>query len=368
LYLFTDGNARGGVGIVRMFRSPATSKRDEISTSLFTIFPNGVRLADGETIVSVEQALEEIQNIAAELGAAYHALDSLCKAKPGTALTLVADYAGVEGWLARGWKKNHPIVDGLITQIEALIAARQFVVTYQTVKGHQSEQLATLDELIKENRQADALATLAAGPAPALPTEDEEDLPRFSRRILSVPKTAPPAPGDAFGRLPAPMALTPQAGKMLASRLQAAETEPLGVNPATMGKLISLEWLEAMQEGQNTAEFREEISKPLLELTKTAALRGKTVDLVMTGDVNGLPTACVLEIGVTPIKRMKLNWPVAALQTIWADCPDTGVQAERLLRLCHQVSITDTNQGRNLVTLAAAAKFATEHGATLLWA
>ena len=25
LYLFTDGNARGGVGIVRMFRSPATS-------------------------------------------------------------------------------------------------------------------------------------------------------------------------------------------------------------------------------------------------------------------------------------------------------------------------------------------------------
>lgn len=370
LYVFTDGNARGGIGIVRLFRGAATSKRDEISTQLTSVFPNGVRLADGDTIVSVEQALEEIQNIAAELGAAYHALDSLAKAKPGTALTLVADYAGVEGWLARSWKKNHPIVEGLVVQIEALIAARQFTVTYQTVKGHQSEQLATLDELVRENRRADALATTAAGPAPAPPTEDEEETPRASRLNRPAPTNGTrPTTGHLFDGLPAPIPLTYGAGTKLASRLQIAETEPLGVNPALMGRLISLEWLEAMQQDNGTAEFREEVSKALLELTKTAALHGTTVDLVYTG-TPGKPAPTgqyVLRIGRAPIKGMQLRWPLTALQSVWADCPESGVPPEQLLHVCREAAITDTNQGRTLVALAAAAKFAAEHGATLLW-
>lgn len=149
-----DGNHLGGVGVVLVHRrADGTTRTKEIGRRVADIYPEGIRLDDGET-VSAEEALGTLRNIAAELAAADLACASM---HPGTALGLVFDYRGIGAWLEGRWKTKDPIVRALVAGIHERIAERALRVTYQHQRGHQGDGLG-LNEFVQFNRRADALA------------------------------------------------------------------------------------------------------------------------------------------------------------------------------------------------------------------
>jgi len=154
-HAFIDGNHLGGVGVVLVHRrTNGSTTTKEISSTVMAIYPEGIGLDDGR-VVTAEEALGTIRNIAAELAAADLALASV---RPGTALTLVFDYEGVGAWLEGRWKTKDPIVRALVGGMRHRIVRRSLRVTYRHQRGHQGDRLG-LNEFIQLNRRADALAT-----------------------------------------------------------------------------------------------------------------------------------------------------------------------------------------------------------------
>jgi len=158
-FAFTDGNHRGGIGIVFVHRAPdGKTARREVSTTLAEVFPEGITLADGGA-VSPADMLARIRNIATELAAAYVAVSTV---KPNTRLTIVYDYEGVGAWLREEdpWKIKDPIVASLIQRIKTRARDAGLSLGFRHLRGHQADRLL-LSEWIQENRRADALATQA---------------------------------------------------------------------------------------------------------------------------------------------------------------------------------------------------------------
>ncbi len=153
-----DGNHLGGIGVVLLHQVDATVQTQQaLFTTLAAVFPAGIPAEDG-TSFSATEALASIRNVAAELGAAYAALQHI---PFGETVTLVHDYEGVGAWLCGRWRVKDPIVRALMYAIRRMIACSNLTVTCRHQRGHQADRLG-LDPLIQANRQADVLATQAA--------------------------------------------------------------------------------------------------------------------------------------------------------------------------------------------------------------
>jgi viroplasmin and RNaseH domain-containing protein len=161
-YAFVDGNAMGGIGVVRVEQGesgpPAVRER---AATVYDVFARA-GIASLDTRAKITAATNSLQNILAELGALYAALH---EAPAGSVLTVVHDYEGVGAWLEGRWKAKNPIVAEVVTACRSIISARQLRVTFRHQRGHTST-FAGRNDFAAYNARADQLATEAAlGPA-----------------------------------------------------------------------------------------------------------------------------------------------------------------------------------------------------------
>lgn len=161
LHVFTDGNHRGGVGVVVVWSSDDASEEPhvvtEIATSVGRIFYGGLIAAlgsDGE----VQAALEKSKNVLAELGGLYLAL---WQAPTNATLTIVHDYEGIASWMTGKWKANEPVVKAVVDACKEIVTQKRLDLDFQWQKGHTSSWAGRHD-LARFNGRADELATAGA--------------------------------------------------------------------------------------------------------------------------------------------------------------------------------------------------------------
>ena len=158
LYAFVDGNAMGGIGVVLVEQrdaEPAVVR--EIATTVYDVFARaGIPGLDARSKITA--ATDALQNIIAELGALYVALQ---EAPKGSAVTVVHDYEGVGAWLEGRWKAKNPLVADVVAGCRALIEVRGLRVRFRHQRGHEST-FAGRNDFARFNARADKLATDAA--------------------------------------------------------------------------------------------------------------------------------------------------------------------------------------------------------------
>ena len=159
LHVFTDGNHRGGVGVVIVWMSENPSDDPtavaEIATSVGRIFYGGVVPALGSE-EEVEVALEKSRHVLAELGGLYLAL---WQAPANSAITIVHDYEGVASWMTGKWKANETVVRAIVDGCKQIVEDKRLDLSFQWQKGHTSSWAGRHD-LARFNARADALATV----------------------------------------------------------------------------------------------------------------------------------------------------------------------------------------------------------------
>jgi hypothetical protein len=157
-YAFVDGNAMGGIGVVVVEQGAAgpVSVRER-ATTVYEVFARaGIPSLD--TRPKITAATDGLQNILAELGGLYAALQEV---PPGSTLTVVHDYAGVGAWLEGRWKAKNAIVAEVVGACRALVEARRLRVRFRHQRGHESS-FAGRNDFAAHNARADRLATEAA--------------------------------------------------------------------------------------------------------------------------------------------------------------------------------------------------------------
>ena len=158
LHVFTDGNSKGGVGVVVAWMSNDSSDDPavvtEISTSVGHIFYDG-SIPGLEDREKVDAALDQSRNILAELGGLYLAL---WQAPEKATLTIVHDYEGVAKWMEDEWKIKDAVHQAVIAACKRLEKEKTLTLTFLWQKGHTSSWAGRHD-LAKLNSRADALAT-----------------------------------------------------------------------------------------------------------------------------------------------------------------------------------------------------------------
>jgi ribonuclease HI len=157
-YAFVDGNAMGGIGVVLVDQreSGPPSVRDRAATVYEVFGRAGIPSLD--TRPKITAATDSLQNILAELGGLYAALQEVAA---GSALTVVHDYEGVGAWLEGRWKAKNLIVAEIVAACRALIEARGLRVRFRHQRGHEST-FAGRNDFAAYNARADKLATEAA--------------------------------------------------------------------------------------------------------------------------------------------------------------------------------------------------------------
>lgn len=158
LHVFTDGNDRGGVGVVVVWMSEDASSDPtvvtEIATSVGQVFYGGAIPQLG-TDEDMQAALDKIRNVLAELGGLYLAL---WQAPSKTHLTIVHDYEGVAAWLGGQWKAKDPVVKAIVNACRHLVTAKELQLGFVWQRGHTSSWAGRHD-LARFNSRADQLAT-----------------------------------------------------------------------------------------------------------------------------------------------------------------------------------------------------------------
>lgn len=161
LHVFTDGNDRGGVGVVVAWMGDDPTKEPvvvtEIRTSVGHIFYDGMIPSLGNPD-EISLALEESRNVLAELAGLYLAL---WQAPTGATLTIVHDYEGVAKFFDGTWKTRGATLTGIVEACKALEIQKQLVLSFMWQRGHTSHWAGRHD-LAKLNNRADALATEAS--------------------------------------------------------------------------------------------------------------------------------------------------------------------------------------------------------------
>jgi ribonuclease HI len=161
LHVFTDGNHRGGVGVVIVWQSENRNDTPivvaEIATSVGRVFYGGL-IPELGTDEEVQAALQKSKNVLAELGGLYLAL---WQAPAKATLTIVHDYEGVASWMTGKWKATEPVVKAIIRASKKLVDEKRLVVSFQWQKGHTSFWAGRHD-LARFNGRADELATRGA--------------------------------------------------------------------------------------------------------------------------------------------------------------------------------------------------------------
>jgi ribonuclease HI len=157
-YAFVDGNAMGGIGVVLVEQGesgPASVR--EWATTVYEVFARaGIPSLD--TRSKITAATNSLQNILAELGGLYAALEAT---PPGTELTIVHDYEGVGAWMEGRWKAKNPIVAEVVAACRALVEVGGIRVRFRHQRGHEST-FAGRNDFAAYNARADRLATEAA--------------------------------------------------------------------------------------------------------------------------------------------------------------------------------------------------------------
>ena len=158
LHVFTDGNDKGGVGVVVVWKSEdegsAPTVVTEIATSVGQVFYGGVIPQLG-TDEDVQAALAKSRNVLAELGGLYLAL---WQAPSKGKLTIVHDYEGVSAWLEGRWSAKDPVVKAIVTACRGLVTAKDLELKFIWQRGHTSSWAGRHD-LARFNQRADELAT-----------------------------------------------------------------------------------------------------------------------------------------------------------------------------------------------------------------
>lgn len=161
LHVFTDGNHRGGVGVVVVWMGsdpdgepvPVT----EIATSVDRVF-RGEMISLLDSDESVDEAIAKSGNVLAELGGLYLAL---WQAPEKAALRIVHDYQGVSAWLEGRWRANDPVVKSVVERCRELAATKQLTLEFLWQRGHTSTW-AGRNDFARFNNRADELATRGA--------------------------------------------------------------------------------------------------------------------------------------------------------------------------------------------------------------
>jgi len=162
-YVFIDGNAMGGVGIVFVHETASDRITQEIGTTVQEIFAQGP-LPGLNTPEHVARALDDARNVLAEMAACYHALRL---APEDSAFTVIYDYRGIEAWLTGTWAARHPHIQMLLHACRRLRNEKRLAVRFQHQAAHRSTY-AGRNDFVTFNQQADRLATLAGGrPTPS---------------------------------------------------------------------------------------------------------------------------------------------------------------------------------------------------------
>lgn len=161
LHVFTDGNSRGGVGVVVVWMGddptadPAVVT--EISASVGHVFYDGsIPGLDDAGMVSA--ALEKSRNILAELGGLYLAL---WQAPERASLSIVHDYEGVAKWMKDEWKIKDAVSEAVIGACKEIVEKKELELEFVWQKGHTSSYAGRHD-LARFNGRADKLASAGA--------------------------------------------------------------------------------------------------------------------------------------------------------------------------------------------------------------
>lgn len=159
MYVFTDGNGCGGVGVVFVVQGSEGETSDHRhSLSVFQVFEGG-EVPGLESASAVADALREGRNVFAEMAALYFVFR---QADSGSAFTVVHDYRGVAAWFDGSWKKDGgPAVAAVVDACRRMREERSLAVEFQHQPGHQSTW-AGRDEFAFWNGVADKLASQAA--------------------------------------------------------------------------------------------------------------------------------------------------------------------------------------------------------------
>ncbi len=116
-----------------------------------------VRLPQFETDRAIAQALAELQNVLAELTAAFYAIRLTA---PATALTLVYDYVAIGHWLQGTWTAQDSRLRTLISETLLLANEKGLHLHFHHQPAHRST-FAGRHDYAELNARADALATAA---------------------------------------------------------------------------------------------------------------------------------------------------------------------------------------------------------------
>lgn len=164
LYAFTDGNARGGVGVVVVRTSEGENAEPRViwekSTSVAQVFRDArIPSLDAD---AVDVALDRLVNILAEMAALYVALShivGLAEARAGSSLTIVHDYLGVAAWMQDRWREaKDPELRKVVSACLELAGRRSLELRFRHQPGHRSEW-AGRHHFVRFNVRADELAT-----------------------------------------------------------------------------------------------------------------------------------------------------------------------------------------------------------------
>ena len=158
LHVFTDGNHRGGVGVVVVWADNSERNGNtvvaEISATVGQVFYGG-RIPGLGSDAAIRGALDRSGNALAELAGLYLAL---WQAPEQARLTIVHDFEGVGAWSQGRWRAKEVTVKAVVTACRALADEKGLRLEFVWQRGHTSTW-AGRNDFAKFNNRADELAT-----------------------------------------------------------------------------------------------------------------------------------------------------------------------------------------------------------------
>jgi ribonuclease HI len=160
LYVFTDGNHLGGVGVVVVWVADNASAEpnvvQEIATSVGEIF-HGAGIPGLDSDQAIDVALARLRNPLAELAGLYLALR---QAPAQAEMTIVHDYKGVSAFLQdqAQWSAKDPIMKAVVSASRDVKEGKQLRLRFMHQSGHTATWAGRHDPG-RLNARADALAT-----------------------------------------------------------------------------------------------------------------------------------------------------------------------------------------------------------------
>ena len=160
LYAFTDGNHRGGVGVVIARAAADAAEPPEVERELgATVLEvlRGARVPGLETPERIAGALARLRNILSEVAALYAAIELIPE---GETVTVVHDYRGVAKYWTGEWRTKDVEIANLTGAAIKAAERRRLTIRFREQRSHKSHLYGRHDYR-QLNARADALAAAA---------------------------------------------------------------------------------------------------------------------------------------------------------------------------------------------------------------